>query len=232
MPDVSWSALVEYATGHDAFMLAEFATLEGRYDRAIQGYLRAAEAGDPSAEAVLGELGIPVHPAPESLERAQQYLSRLQRELGSDHPESLVAEQCVVQLTMHCGLHAEALALAQNLLARVEHILGSEHRTVLALKYDIGWCTYALGDVEDGLYKLDSAVEESSRALGPRNTTTVLRRISTVNMLTEAGRVDAARERLTALEADYSDFPSWHIVMIEFRKAENRLTERQQSIGT
>ena len=73
---------------------------------------------------------------------------------------------------------------------------------------------YALGDIEHRLDKLDAAADESGRALGPRNTTTLVRRINTANMLTEAGRVDAARERLTALRAVISDLPSWHLARL------------------
>jgi len=219
MPDASWAVLLEHATGYEAYTLAEHAIIEGRYDQAIRGYLRGAEAGNPIAEANLADFGTPVRPALESLERAQHYLSQLQHELGPDHAQTLRAEQCVVMLTMLSGRDAEALTLAQDLMPRAEPILGPEHRTVLALKTNIAWCTYALGDVDDGLRKLDSVVEECSRALGPRNTTTVLRRISTVKMLTEAGRVDAARERLAELKADYSDFPPGHVVAMELQKA-------------
>ena len=231
MPDVSWSALAEHATGQEAFMIATFALYEGRHDRAVHGYRRAADAGDPSAEAILGDLGTPFRPAPESLKQARQHLSQLQRELGSDHPESLSAEQCVVLFTMHCGLPAEALDLANDLLARAETILGSEHRTVLALKIDIGSCTYKLGDIQDGLYKLDAATEETSRALGPRNYTTLIRRIAIVNLLTEAGRVEVARQRLAELDADIFSFPTWHSITSELQKANTRLAERQQSEG-
>lgn len=232
MPDASWSALLEHASGYEAYMLANLALTEGRHDQAIRGYLRGAEAGNPIAEAMLGDLGTPVHPAPESLERAQQYLSQLRHELGSNHAQSLGAEQCVVMLTMQSGRHAEALTLAQDLVARGEPILGSGHRTVLALKHNIAWCTYALGDVDDGLRKLDSAVEECSRTLGPRNTTTVARRIGIVRMLTEAGRIDAARERLAALETDYSDFPPRHIIMIDLQKAANSIYNRERLTDT
>jgi hypothetical protein len=74
MPDASWSALVEHATGDEANMLAEHAILDGSYTQGVRALLRAAEAGVSRAAADLGDLGIQVHPASESLERALEDL--------------------------------------------------------------------------------------------------------------------------------------------------------------
>lgn len=230
MPDASWSALAEHATGHDAYTFAISALQEGRYDRFIQGCLRAAKTGSTHAEGELRDFGIPAGPASESLRKAQQRMSRLRRELGSEHADTLEAEQCVVVFTMQSGRHAEALSLAQDLVLRAESILGFEDRLVLALKWNIGCCKYLLGH-EDGLHSLDSAVEQAGRVLGSSDIATVLRGIGVVRMLTEAGQIDSARERLTALEASYSDLPSWHVFRLQFQEAEDHLAARQQPTG-
>jgi len=135
---------------------------------------------------------------------------------------------CTFRTRRVCDRHAEALALAQDLVARAEGILGAEHRLVLALKWNIGCCTYALGDIEDGLRKLDSAVADASRVLGPSDMSTVLRSVGVIRMLIEAGRTDTARERLTALENSYPDLPSWHVYKLQFQEAEEHLAARQQ----
>jgi len=231
MPDASWSALAEHATGHDAYLFAMSALQEGRYDRFVQGSLRAAKTGSPHAEGQLRDFGMPIGPASESVRKAQQRLARLRDELGADHADALDAEQCVVALTMQSGRQAEALALAQDLADRAEAILGSEHRVVLALKWNIGCCMYQLGDTEGGLHRLDSAVAEASRALGPSDLSTVLRSIGAIRMLADAGHTTMARERLTALEASYPDLPSWHVYRLQFREAEEHLVARQQHTG-
>jgi hypothetical protein len=174
---------------------------------------------------------MPTGPAAESLRKAQLRLARLQHELGSEHTDTFEAEQCVVALMAQSGRHAEALTLAHDLIARAEGILGPKHRVVLALSWNIGCCTYALGDVEDALPKLDSAVAEASRALGPSDPSTVLRSIGVVRMLVEAGRTDAARERLTALEISYPDLPSWHVYKLQLQEAEGYLAAREQPTG-
>jgi hypothetical protein len=71
----------------------------------------------------------------------------------------------------------------------------------------IGWCMFNAGAIDDALHQLNFAVEEATRALGPRDTTVANRRIGIVEMLTEAGSIDSAEAQLTALEADYSHFP-------------------------
>jgi hypothetical protein len=228
MPDASWSALAEHATGHDAYLFATSALQEGRYDRFIQGCLRAAQTGSPEAEAELRDFGMPAGPVSESLRKAEQRLARLRQDLGAEHADTLEAEQCVVVLMMQSGRHAEALTLAQDLVARAEGILGAQHRLVLVLHWNIGCCTYALGDIEGGLYKLDSAVADASRALGPSDLSTVLRSIGVIRMLIDAGRTETARERLTTLEASYSDLPDWHVYRLQFQKAEDHLAARQQ----
>lgn len=224
-------ALAEHATGHDAYLFATSALREGRYDRFIQGCLRAAKTGSPDADGDLRDFGMPAGPASESLRKAQQRLAWLRQDLGAEHADTLEAELSVVILTMQDDRPAEALALAQDLLVRAKDILGAENRMVLALQWNIGCCTYALGDVEDGLYKLYSAVADASRVLGPSDPSTVLRDVGVVRMLIEAGRRDAARERLTALETRYADLPSWHVFRLEFQEAEERLAAGQQSTG-
>ena len=227
MPDASWSALAEHANGHDAYMFAISALQEGRYDRFIQGCVQAAQTGSPHAEGELRDFGMAAGPASESLRKVQQRLDRLRYELGPEHADTLEAEQCVVVFTMQSGHYAEALVAAQDLVARAEGILGSEDRLSLALRWNIGCCKFALGD-EDGLQALDSAVEQASRILGSSDIVTVLRSIGVVRMLTEAGRIDSARERLTSLEASYADLPSWHVFRLQFQEAEDRLAARQQ----
>jgi hypothetical protein len=228
MPDDSWSALAEHAAGHDALLFATSALQEGRYDRFIQGCLRAAQTGSPDAEGELRDFGMPTGPAAESLLKAQERLARLRQDPGAECADTLEAEQSVVILMTQSDRHAEALALAQDLVARAEGILGAEHRLVLALKWNIGCCTYALGDIEDGLRKLDSAVADASRVLGPSDMSTVLRSVGVIGMLIEAGRADTARERLTALENSYPELPSWHVYKLQFQEAEEHLAARRQ----
>jgi len=81
------------------------------------------------------------------------------------------------------------------------------------------------------LHALDSAVEQASRVLGSSDIVTVIRSIGVVRMLTEAGRVDSARERLTALETRHSDLPSWHVFRHQLQEAEDHLAARQQPTG-
>lgn len=228
MPDASWSALAEHATGHDAYLFAISALREGRYDRFIQGCLRAAQTGSPDAEGDLRDFGMPTGPAAESLRKARQRLAQLQHELGPEHASTLEAEQCVVALMMQSGRYAEAITLAQDLITRAEGILGPKHRVVLALQWNIGCCMYALGNIEGGLHKLDGAVADASRALGPSDLSTVLRSIGVIRMLIDAGRTETARERLTALEASYSDLPDWHVYRLQFQKAQDHLAARHQ----
>lgn len=230
MPDASWNALAGHATGHDAYMFAISALQEGRYDRFVQGCLRAAQTGSPLAEGELRDFGMPLGPASESLRRARQRMAQLRRELGPEHADTLEAEQCVVVVLMQSSRHAEALTLAQELTARAEDILGPEDRLVLALRWNIGCCKYTLGH-DDGLRTIDSAVEEASRVLGPSDSATVLRSIGVVRMLTEAGQTDSARERLTALEASYPDLPSWHVFRLQVQQAEDQLAARQPPTG-
>jgi hypothetical protein len=231
MPAPSWSALVESVTGAEAYMLAEHAVLDGHDERAIEAYLRAAETGDANAEAILGAFGVPVRPAPESLERARQYLARIQGEVGPDHEDSLLAELSVVNLTMQNGRYADALVLARDLVVRGERLLGAEHRTVLGARQCIAWCTFRSGDIDGGLHQLNFSVEESIRALGPRDTTTALRRTDIIKMLAEAGRIEPAEAQLTALEADYSDFPSGHSARKALQEAAGSVHENRRSDG-
>ncbi len=227
MPDTSWSTLLEHTAASDAYIIAEHALLAGRHDQAIQALGRAAEAGNAASEAMLAELGTPIGPASDSLERARQYLYRTRREFGPDHVKSVEAEQSVLILTMHNGQHHNALAMAQQLISRSELLLGPQHRTVLAAKYSAACCIFRLGAAEEGLAKLDEAVAEATRALGPRDTAVATRRIGIVKLLIDAGRADVARVRLTAVQDDYSGLESEHIITREIRKAASRLDNRQ-----
>lgn len=223
MPDTSWHALLDHAAAYDAYMIAELALRDGRHDRAVRGYRRAAETGIPLADAILSDLDAPVHPVPEALERAQLYFAEQLDELGTDHLRVLQAEQCIVVLNIYTGSYAKALTLARNLAVRAERSLGSHHRLVLALKWNVGWCTFRLGDIDEGLRKLEAAVAECSQIYGNRDMATATRRILILYLLNESGRKRLAADLLAKLKADYSDFPPDHTVAIELKNAINRM---------
>jgi hypothetical protein len=229
MPDSSWSVLVGNVNGLDAYIMAEHAMSEGRHDQARVAYRRAVDTGSAPAEAALAELGTPVHPAPESLQRAREYLNRIRRELGADHEHSIKAEQTVLILTIQNQRYEDAFILAEKLAARSERVLGPQHRAVLAAKFSAACCAFRLSSTDEALIKLDGSVNEAAQALGPLDVAVADRRIGIVNLLTEAGRTDAAQKRLDALQAEYSGFPPDHFITAEMRDAVRRLRDRQRS---
>jgi hypothetical protein len=229
MPAQSWSALIKHADGTDAYLLAEHAYLDGREDRALHGYRRAAYLGNSNAEAMLGDLGVMASPPAESLQRAQRYLSQVQDKHGPHHPGSLEAELSVALLTAKCGRYADALTLARSIVSHGGASLGSEHRTVLGAEYFSGWCQFKLGSVDAALRQLEFAIERSIQALGRRDTTTAGRRIGLVEMLIDAGRLGKARAELGKLKAEYSDFPPWHTVTTLLQREADHLSRAEQA---
>ena len=219
MPDSSWSFLVDAADAPDAYSLGGYATRAGQYDHALVAYRRAAEAGYQPAVAALVNMGAPFRIPPESLERAREHLRLTRRELGPDHESSILAEQSVIILARHAGHYADALALAEQQLTRIEGLVGSQDRNVLAAKFSVGSCMLKLGSIDEGLIKLDKAVEETARALGPQDVATLDRQIVIVRLLAEAGRTDVARKRLAALQVRCSDFPAKHFITIRLNEA-------------
>jgi hypothetical protein len=226
MPNESWDALLGHVAGYDAYLIADLALLDGYRDRAVRGFLRAADTGVPVADAALGELGASVRPTHEALKRGQKYLLQQQDELGPDHPQALQAEHFVVVLKMQDGRFTLALAQAVDLVVRAERSLGPRHRTVLGLKWDIGWCIFKLGRIEEGLNMLDAAITASSEALGDRDLATASRRVDMVHALYESGREDSARELLAELENRYSDFRPDHIIRMDLKEASDRIGAR------
>ena len=225
MPDPSWSALIECASGQEAYIIGQYAQGEGHYDRMIIALRRAADTGNAPAEALLADIGAPIRSAPESLERAIQYMEHVQRVLGPDHEDSIEAEQAVLVFTMQDRRYRDALALAKNLANRSESVLGPTHRMVLGIKYCIAVCMFRLGDVENGLSRLDAVIDESTRTLGRLASPVSYRRISRIELLAEAGRITTAQEQLDELRTDCSNFPRDHIIMTEIEKTENRILE-------
>jgi hypothetical protein len=224
MPDESWNALLGHITGYDAYLIADLALLDGRHDRAVRGLLRAADTGAPVADAMLVELGAGVRPPHEALERGQRYFLQQRDELGPDHPQVLQAEHFVVVLNMQAGRHALAITQATDLVVRAERILGHRHRTVLGLKWDIGWSTFKLGEVDEGLRILDAAITASREALGNRDMATASRRIEMVYALYEGGQPDSARELLSELENSYSDFRPDHLIRMDLKRASDHIS--------
>ena len=223
MPDDAWSVLVDAASGPDAYLLAEHAVQDGRYGRALQGYRRGAGAGYLPAEAALANIDVPFRPLPESLDRARDYLDRSRSEFGPDHENSILAEQSVIMLQIANGSYGDALSMAERLLIRSEAALGSEHRLVLATKYSIGYCTFKLGRVAEGLVKLDAAVGETERALGSQDSAALGRQIEIVKLLVEAGRTDAARERMTALREECGSFTPDSFIAVKWEEVQELL---------
>lgn len=225
IPEPSLSALLEYKTGPDAYVIAEYSLRAGYRDQAIAGYRRAATTGNSIGNAMLIEMGIPILSASESLERAQSHLRRIRSEFGRSHPETIQAEQSVLICTFHNGQYADALVLAQQLIERGGLILGPQHRSVLAAKFSAASCTFKLGNLDDGLVQLDAAVEEAARVLGPLDTAVATRRIDIVHFLIDAGQTQAAWSRLAEIQADYSAFPPDHTVSAEIQIAVNHLAD-------
>ena len=204
MPETSWMALVEGATGPDAYLLAENAVQADRYDRALPAYRRAAQEGYSPAEAVLAELGVPIRAAPESLSRARQHHRRTRDEYGPDHENTFLAELSVVALSIGNGLFGDALSLAGSIVRRGEKVLGHDHRIVLAAQFSGAYCVFKLGPIEDGIARLEAAASRAEQVLGKQDSATASRRITLVEVLAEAGNVSSARKRLSTLQADYS----------------------------
>ena len=223
IPDAAWSALIESVSAVDAYIIAEHALQAGHLDRAISAYRRAAEAGNVVAEAVLVDLGMPIRSARETLERTLKYLREVRQEFGPDHENSLAAEQSVIAMTIHNGNYDRALALLKEMLVRSVEFLGPTHRIVLAAKYSEAVCSYRLGAEEEGLAKLDAAIGEAATVLGLHDSAVASRRIEVVTLLGQSGHLDLARERLTALHADYSNLTSDHFIIIQLQEAVNKL---------
>jgi hypothetical protein len=219
MPDESWDVLIGHITGYDAYLIADLALLDGRHDRAVRGLLRAADTGAPVADAVLVELGAAVRPAHEALERGQRHFLQQRDELGPDNPQVLQAEHFVVILNMQAGRYALAITQATDLIVRAERILGPGHRTVLGLKWNIGWSTFKLGKYNEGIRILNAAIADSREALGNSDLATASRRIEMVRALYESGQIDSARELLTELKDNYSDFRPDHIISMDLKSA-------------
>ena len=218
MPDSAWSFLTNAVDTLDAYSLGGYALRAGQYDHALVAYRLAAEAGYQPAVAGLVNMGAPFRLSPESLERARKHLRHTRHELGPNHESSILAEQSVIIITVHSGHYADALALAKQQLTRIEPLLGSHHRNVLAAKFTIGSCMFRLGMMDEGLMKLDKAVEETAQALGPHDVATLDRQIVIVRLLAEAGRTDMARKRLAALRVTCSDFPTKHFIAIRLKE--------------
>jgi hypothetical protein len=223
MPNRSWQVLVDNAAGPETHLIAEYALRSGRHQHALMAYRRAAEAGYAPAEAALADIGEPFRPPPESLERAHKYLQQVRNEFGSDHERSILAEQSVIMLTFSSGRYEDALTMADLLWEKSEVILGPEHRLVLAAQFTVAQCKFLLGYIDGGLTALDAAVYATERALGPSDTATAGRRITIVRRLIEAGRLDQARERLTALQEAYSGYPVDHFISIWLQEATGML---------
>jgi hypothetical protein len=202
-------------------MIAERALQSGYRDHAIFAYRRAAEAGNMAAEASLADLRMPIRSTEDSLNRAQEYLRTIRKEFGLDHEKSLSAEQSVIIMTMHSGRYDSALTLLQEMLPRSERLLGPTHRIVLAAKYSTGVCTYHMGDEEEGLIKIDAAIREAENVLGSRDSAIGARKIETVTMLAQAGHLDLAQERMSVLQADYSDLSPDHFIARALQEAMN-----------
>ena len=218
MPDSSWSFLAGAVDAPDAYSLGGYAIRAGQYDHALIAYRRAAEASYQPAVAGLVNMGAPFTLPPESLERAREHLRQTRRALGPNHESSILAEQSVIIVTVHSGHYADALALAEKQLIRIEPLFGPQDRNVLAVKFTIGSCMFRLGLMDEGLMKLDKAVEETAQALGPHDVATLDRQIVIVRLLAEAGQIDVARKRLAALRVTCADFPAKHFITIRLNE--------------
>lgn len=227
IPEPVWVAVMDLASPHEAYTIACNVYLYGDFTLALPAFRRAAEAGIGQAEAILWELDTPMRPAEEGLIAAKQRTRALQRELGADHEETLMAESMIASFSLHCGHHSEAIVLYQQLIGRATSVLGDNHRLVLGLEFGLASSIFASGAQDEGLPLLEAAVLKSIGTLGAEDPTVLDRRKCVVQLLMKAGRNRDALERLTALEPDCTHLSATHPITVSVRRMASQLHHHQ-----
>ncbi|MEU6115418.1 tetratricopeptide repeat protein [Streptomyces sp. NPDC047117] len=195
-------AACERALGSDA--LATLTCCEGLARLLMAVYDSSAEAVGLVRRVVAGRTSVlgPAHPlsllaraylleAPkgqelvEELPAGQDLIEECRRELGPEHPITLIAQQNYAYALVGLGMVAEALPMVRETVAAYAEKFGPEHPVTLTARTLLGRTLAALDERTEAVEHAEAVVNGRTRVLGPEHPWTV-----------------AAKQRLDRFRAD------------------------------
>jgi tetratricopeptide (TPR) repeat protein len=165
--------------------------------------------------------------AAQSIMIGERLLAARERDLGPDHPDTLMARNNLANAYRDAGRLDEAISLHEQNLAAYERVLGPDHPYTLASRDNLGVAYRYAGRRDEAISEHEKTLAARERVLGPDHRGTLASRNNLAAAYWYAGRLDeaisldeqtlAARERVLGpdhpetltsrnnLAADYQD---------------------------
>jgi len=166
IPDSTWHALLDQATGAEAYDLGTAALDAYLFDHASRCFTAAAEAGIRNARYMLGwvieEAGRPG----DAIDILRQVHAEGELTDGPEHRDTLATRYQLARCVGDSGDAAGALAAYADILADSIRFLGSDHRDTLATRHQIAHYRGELGDTARALSDCRELLNDQIRVLG------------------------------------------------------------------
>jgi serine/threonine protein kinase/tetratricopeptide (TPR) repeat protein len=167
---------------------------------------RGAAYGENSEKAIasIGNLGVIVsrtgdHAGAEVVFR--DALARIERHLGSDHPERFKTGMNLAAELSRAGRHDETVAIYQSLLPHARRIFGDSHPTTLTMSGNYAAALGGAGRHAEALQLLEQLLADVVDELGPDSREAMFWEAHLGNALANNGRFAEAERRLSSVLA-------------------------------
>ncbi|MFJ8563783.1 tetratricopeptide repeat protein [Streptomyces sp. NPDC093514] len=134
---------------------------------------------------------------------AEQALTHLQPELGSDHTEVLSSRNNLANALSDLGRHEEAADLHQQILTYHERILGPDHTNTLTSRNNLANTLHYLGRYQESADLHHQTLADRERIFGPDHPDTRISRSNLANALYYLGRHQEAASLHQQTFTDY-----------------------------
>ena len=124
-----------------------------------------------------------------------------ERVLGSEHPDTLDARNCLEVALYYGGKYAEAEAEARTLLAIRGKVLGPDHPDTLKARNNLADDLFSEGRYAEAETEFRDVVKLKEKVFGPENATTLRSRNNLASVLGAQGKYAAAETEFRALIA-------------------------------
>ncbi|MFJ2733285.1 tetratricopeptide repeat protein [Streptomyces sp. NPDC087317] len=132
----------------------------------------------------------------------EQQVADLARELGPDHPQTLVARANVAYMRVQAGDTAGAIATLVNLIPDMERVWGADDPNIFPVLHNLAWLRGEAGDAAEASAAFTKLLAAQKRALGPDHPETLDTRYELAHLRGNTGDVAGAVADFVQLRAD------------------------------